>query len=142
MPPPGPLFQSHPESIADLIAEIDKGKLAVPDFQRSFIWPARHTARLLGCVMARYPAGAILTWRPGRRSLGHRPVEGAPDIPEHDGYPERLILDGQQRLTSLYRALHGSGEARYTLALERFVDRESLKALDADAIDWDRAVIA
>ncbi|HWT91541.1 MAG TPA: DUF262 domain-containing protein [Solirubrobacteraceae bacterium] len=141
MPQPGALFQSHPEKVMNLLGEIESGRLAVPDFQRSFIWPARNTARLLGSIMARYPAGAILTWRPGQHALGHRAVEGAPTV-EQIGLPERLILDGQQRLTSLYRALHASGESRFTVALENFIDRDTFAARDVEAIDWETAVVA
>jgi uncharacterized protein with ParB-like and HNH nuclease domain len=55
------LFRTNPEKISDLLSEIDKGKLVLPDFQRDFIWKPEQTARLLASVIARYPAGSLLT---------------------------------------------------------------------------------
>ncbi len=137
-----PLFATNPAKVGVLLTELREGKLALPEFQRSFIWPARNTARLLSSLMARYPAGAILTWRAGDHKLADRPVEGGPAIPQGVGLPERLVLDGQQRLTSLYRAYHAIGEARFNVVLGQFVDRESFDLTDPDEIDWDWVVKA
>lgn len=136
------LFQTNPEEVGSLVEEIDHGKVALPDFQRNFIWPASNTARLLASILARFPAGALLMWRAKKGTLPERPVAGAPDVPEQDGFPERLVLDGQQRLTALYRSLRGVGFERYFVALKEFVDPDTLESRDEDDILWEKAVVA
>ena len=136
------LFQTNPEEVGALVEEIDRGKLALPDFQRNFIWPASNTARLLASVLARFPAGALLTWRAPKGILPDRAFAGAPAVPEQDGFPERLVLDGQQRLTALYRALRGVGVERYFVALKEFIDPSTLEVRDGDDILWETSVIA
>lgn len=136
------MFRSNPEEVGHLLAEIDQGKLALPDFQRDFIWEAKNTARLLGSILARYPAGALLTWTIGAHPLKERPFEGAPDIPEGKNLPQRLVLDGQQRLTALYRSIYGKGDDRYFLDVTQFVDRESLEPHDPADIVWEKTVFA
>jgi len=136
------LFQTNPEEVGALVEEIDRGKLALPDFQRNFIWPASNTARLLASVLARFPAGALLTWRAPKGILPDRAFAGAPAVPNQDGFPERLVLDGQQRLTALYRALRGVGVERYFVVLNEFIDPAILEARDGDDILWETSVVA
>ena len=90
--------------LTDIITSIDKGKLALPDFQRKFEWGTDRSADLLTSVARRWPIGYLLVIQdPGVASLGWgpRPLEGARDLDE----PNILVLDGQQRLTALYHAI-------------------------------------
>src|SRR5262249_39390625 len=66
-----------------------------------------------------------------------RAVAGAPTIEEGDR-PEYLVLDGQQRLTSLYQAHRGVGDARYLVHFEDLVD--AVDDLDTDTLDFDQIV--
>ena len=88
-----------------MLDRIGQGEVQLPDFQRGWVWDDNHIRSLLASVSLSYPIGAIMlleTGGDGARFLP-RPVEGvelaASLIPDH------LILDGQQRLTSLYFAL-------------------------------------
>src|SRR5699024_9256213 len=97
------------------------GSLVIPDFQRNFTWEPKRTALLLESMMSRFPAGTFLFWAIGTENagFGYRPVQGAP---EREGIePNTLILDGQQRLTSLYRALNGEGDERFYLKVDKFI---------------------
>jgi hypothetical protein len=92
------------EFLKDLLAQVDKGSVQLPEFQRGWVWPDRNIASLIASISLGYPAGTIMTLKYGGEvRFKTRPVEGAV-APE--AYPERLILDGQQRLTSLYQSLY------------------------------------
>lgn len=96
-----------------LLARIKNGDLAVPAFQRSFVWDPSATRELLVSIASSFPAGNLLFLRGGEAIFSPRAVEGAPELRPQGA--ELLVLDGQQRLTSLYQALRGVGTHRYFL---------------------------
>src|SRR4030042_5208525 len=95
---------------------IQNREMALPDFQRDFVWDPYATDELIESIISNYPAGTLLRIKSGQQLLFQpRAFEGAPEvIGIKPGY---LILDGQQRLTSLYQAFYGKGEHRYYLNL-------------------------
>lgn len=134
-----PVFKAAPESIGSLISSIHKGSIALPDFQRSFVWDPRRTVELLKSIISRYPAGTLLTWEQSTDSqFGNRPFEGAPSP---DRSPRRLVLDGQQRLTALYQALTGSGDYQFFMKVWPFIDRATGTLLDLEKVDLDNALM-
>ena len=98
-------FDSTRESLQDLLRAVSTGNLQLPDFQRGWVWDDDHLRSLLASISQTFPIGAIMTLETGNPNVRFLPrvVEGvrlqSPPV------PERLILDGQQRLTSLYQAL-------------------------------------
>jgi hypothetical protein len=98
-------FDSTKEALLDLLQSIKEGKTQLPDFQRGWIWDDEHVRSLLASVSLSYPIGAVMMLQTGNVDVRFKPrlVEGVRlgDPPEAD----RLILDGQQRLTSLFQAL-------------------------------------
>jgi len=89
----------------DLIAKIEQGLVKIPAFQRDFVWPMDDTLRLLDSISRRYPIGTFLFWQSSDfinalRNIGNLDLEDPPA-----GYPVQYVLDGQQRITSLYAAL-------------------------------------
>lgn len=104
------IFQAKSESLATLLPEIDQHKAALPNFQREWVWETQMVADLIVSVANRYPAGSLLTMpnRDGTFSL--RPFSGSGDQLKTD--PTLMILDGQQRLTSLYQALYSMDGVR------------------------------
>lgn len=98
-------FDSTRESLQDLLRHIQAGRLQLPDFQRGWVWDDHRIRDLLASVSRAFPIGAVMTLQTGNPQvrLHPRPVEGV--RLEGAVAPERLILDGQQRLTSLYRTL-------------------------------------
>jgi hypothetical protein len=119
-----PVFQANPAHLDFLLQKIHNGVLTIPDFQRDFTWEPRRTTALLRSLMSRFPAGTFLFWEvgPDNEQFGSRPVEGAP---KKTTTPKELILDGQQRLTSLYRALNRMGDERFYLSIKEFVELPS-----------------
>ena len=90
--------------LIELLAAIHTGTTQLPDFQRGWIWDDEHIRDLIESVSLSYPIGTIMLLETGGETVRFKPrkMAGAPDS---QGEPEYLILDGQQRLTSLYRAL-------------------------------------
>lgn len=96
-------FDSGKEFLIDLLKELRSGGIQLPDFQRGWVWDDEHIRSLVASVTSSYPIGAVMMLETGGDvQFQPRPVEGAhfnTRIPE----PDRLILDGQQRLTSLFQ---------------------------------------
>jgi hypothetical protein len=102
--------------LEELLNEIDKGDTKLPEFQRSFVWDPEDSQNLLISIANNFPAGSILQLRDVQGAFQIRDFAGAPRTePPH----QYLILDGQQRLTSLYQALYGVGAYRFFLDLEK-----------------------
>ena len=93
------------ESLDGLLGEAAEGSTQLPDFQRGWVWDDDHVRSLLASISLGYPIGAVMMLRAGGETVRfkQRPLEGAP-VPG-DREAERLILDGQQRLTSLFQSL-------------------------------------
>lgn len=94
------------ESLDGMLGEAADGSSQLPDFQRGWVWDDDRVRSLLASISLGYPIGAVMMLRAGGETVRfkQRPLEGAPTPPERE--PERLILDGQQRLTSLFQSLH------------------------------------
>lgn len=101
-------FSSDKEALVDLLLSIHRGKTQLPDFQRGWVWDDEHIRSLLASITLSFPIGAVMMLETGGKSVRFKPraVEGVTLAQPVE--PERLILDGQQRLTSLYRALHAN----------------------------------
>ncbi len=103
------LFEdTNPRALKELLAEIHNRTTVLPDFQRDFVWEPGATQELIVSIASNYPAGSILRVRDARRAFAAREFEGAP--PLAGAKHTFLVLDGQQRLTSLYQALELGGE--------------------------------
>lgn len=101
----GSTFESHEPLLKDILADIHRGKVQLPDFQRPWVWPDNHIAALLASVSLAYPIGAVMLLQTGGAGVRFRPRAVHGVQLEAETAPERLILDGQQRLTSLYGSL-------------------------------------
>jgi hypothetical protein len=99
-------FDSTKTPLQDLLSSGDSGKLQLPDFQRGWVWDDDRIRSLLASVSVSFPIGAVMLLETGGENVRFkpRPLTGTNDQLA-DITPETLILDGQQRLTSLYQAL-------------------------------------
>lgn len=115
------LFEdTNPRALKELLSEIHNRSAVLPDFQRDFVWEPSATQELIVSIANNYPAGSILRVRDAQRVFAAREFEGAPPL---NGMQHTfLVLDGQQRLTSLYQAFYGVGEHRYFLDLKKLVE--------------------
>jgi hypothetical protein len=102
----GASFDSTKTALQELLSRVDSGKLQLPDFQRGWVWDDDRIKSLLASVSVSFPIGAVMLLETGGQHVRFkpRPVTGTKDV-LRTVTPETLILDGQQRLTSLYQAL-------------------------------------
>jgi hypothetical protein len=102
----GASFDSTKTPLHDLLARGDSGKLQLPDFQRGWVWDDERIRSLLASVSVSFPIGAVMLLESGGEHIRFkpRPLAGT-HARLREVTPETLILDGQQRLTSLYQAL-------------------------------------
>lgn len=102
-----------------LITQIEMGEIKVPPLQRPFVWTADQIIELLESIYNDYPIGSILLWETNMPLPSARNIAGfkIPDKPEN--YPFSYVLDGQQRLSSLYgvfckiREIDGGENGKY-----------------------------
>jgi len=105
-------FQTNPRRLMLMLEQLHAGDIALPDFQRSFVWAPDATRELVVSLIRSFPAGNLLFLQGGGAKFKARSAEEAPEL---QGQPSFLVLDGQQRLTSLYQALFGVGQSRFFL---------------------------
>lgn len=90
--------------LGTLLERISTGELRVPNFQRPFVWKPDDMIALFESIENGYPVGSLLFWKTGEeyRSL---PNIGPYEIPDNKSLPSNFILDGHQRLSTLYGIL-------------------------------------
>lgn len=103
------MYQPDPQSItfSTLIHDIDKGIIKIPQFQRDFVWSLEQSAKLIDSIIKGYPIGTFILWESQEKLRSVRNIGGAslPETPP--GSMVQYVLDGQQRMTSLYASLKG-----------------------------------
>ncbi len=130
------VFKDTTYSLSTLLDEIRRGEIALPDIQRPFVWKAARVRDLFDSMYRGFPVGTLLFWatgaEQGARQIGTGPKQVAPRL---------MIVDGQQRLTSLYAVLTGAPivrddyqEAHIRLA---FRPRDATFAVTDAAIERD-----
>jgi hypothetical protein len=98
-------FDSTKLPLQDILADIVKGKIQLPDFQRGWVWDDSHIRSLLVSIAKSFPVGAVMLLETGGETRFQlRGVEGVSPSPD-PALAEQLILDGQQRLTTLTQVL-------------------------------------
>ena len=98
-------FSSDELPLAELLGRAERGELQLPDFQRGWVWDDDHIRSLLASISLSYPIGAVMTLAAGNPDVNFkaRLLEGV--TLNQPPAPDLLLLDGQQRLTSLFQAL-------------------------------------
>jgi len=108
------LFKEVGYSLSKLIADIDLGEIGLPDIQRPFVWTPSKVRDLFDSMYKGFPVGYLLFWSnsaaDGSRQIGTDPYKKVPRL---------LIVDGQQRLTSLYAVLKGRPIVREDYSTQR-----------------------
>lgn len=110
--------------ISTILDHIDSGHMALPEFQRGFVWNRDQVRALMGSLYRRHPVGSLLVWTTGSEEASYR---GTGELPPG---VVKLILDGQQRMSSLYGVVRGKppeffdGDARVFTGLRFHLDTE------------------
>ena len=115
------MFDTTKEDLKDLLRRAHEGRLQLPDFQRDFVWGDEDVRSLIASVAKGFPIGALLTLHTGGEvQFKSRILEG---VPPRETEPEELLLDGQQRITSLYQSTFGDRPVRAKSDRQKEVDR-------------------
>lgn len=98
-------MQTNDRPISELMISINKGAIQLPDFQRGWVWEDGRIKALIASITNNYPVGAAMFFEYGNDNIRfkYRVIEG---VTATDVIPTELILDGQQRLTSIYSSLY------------------------------------
>ncbi len=103
------MIQPQPQGISfpDLMTNVERGLVKIPQFQRDFVWTLEKSAKLLDSMLKGYPIGTFILWKTKESLKAVKNIGGAelPDPPSGDFVQH--VLDGQQRLTSLYASFRG-----------------------------------
>ena len=97
------IFSNTTLTVSQLIDKIDTGELGLPELQRPFIWKDSKVRDLFDSMMRGYPIGYLMLW--DCLTLEKKKTIGT-DVHNYDS-PKQVIIDGQQRLTSLYAVMKG-----------------------------------
>src|SRR5690625_6339089 len=82
--------------------KILEGEIKIPPFQRQFVWKIEQVIELLDSIYNDYPIGSILLWETNENLPSNRNIGGYELPQSKDEYPINYILDGQQRVTSIF----------------------------------------
>ena len=138
-------FESPDYLLADLMKDVGNGKIQLPDFQRQWKWDDDRIAALLASISLGHPVGVLMMLEVGGTDVNFaaKPLSGAEGAATNE--PERLLLDGQQRMTSFFqalasnRAVQTSDGRKKRLTRWYYLDME--KAL-ADPGDREEAIVS
>ena len=128
-------------ALTDLMKAVGIGMVQLPDFQRGWVWDDGRIKALIISVIHNFPVGAAMFLEYGNENIRfkHKPIEGSDANSKTK--PEELILDGQQRLTSLYNALYSKKPVHTRTdkgkEINRFYYLDIENALDPSANDED-----
>ena len=137
---PETIFKQVNYNVNTLVQSIAMGQIGLPDIQRPFVWKNAKVRDLFDSMYRGYPVGYLLFWKnglaPGNRAIGD-------DVKQHD--PGLVIVDGQQRLTSLYAVFTGAQVMRSNYQSERiriaFNPISQTFEVTSAAIERDRSFI-
>lgn len=133
-------FKQVNYSLSHLMDQIDMGAIGLPDIQRPFVWKTVKVRDLFDSMYRGYPVGYLLFWdnviEPGAKMIG---------LGDKQLAPQQLIVDGQQRLTSLYAVTKGKPvltqdyrefriQISFSPVIERFAVADAATKKDPDWI--------
>lgn len=135
-------FETQEPFLRELVEKVHAGKVQLPDFQRGWVWDDDRIRSLIASVSLSYPIGAAMFMEAGGNGINFAPrlFQGVV-INGTSPKPEKLVLDGQQRVTSLYAALRSGRPVDTTTekgaAIRRvyYLDMERSLDPDADRLD-------
>ena len=138
-------FDSTKRSLFEILRDVHRGKIQLPDFQRGWIWDDNRIKGILASVAKSFPIGAVMLLETGNEKVRFKTktVEGV--RLDNDVKPDLLILDGQQRITSLYQTIVTNeivttrNEKNYEIKRWYYIDM--VKAMDVSS-DLEEAIIS
>ncbi len=136
-------MKTNDRSIVELMKEIHEGKIQLPDFQRGWVWDDYRIRALIASISNSYPVGAAMFLEYGNQNIRfkYRTIQG---VDVQNVVPSELILDGQQRLTSIYGAMYCDAPVHTRTDKGKKTDRyyylDIRKCLDENADRMDAVI--
>ncbi len=138
--------ESHDKKLDDLLRMVEEGRAQLPDFQRSWVWDDTKICKLIESITSGFPMGAAMFLANGGEHIKfkYRKFEGVES--ESEIIPEWLVLDGQQRLTTLYQVLKSKKatntrlETNRDTTIKRYYYLDIRKCLDSTADRLDAII--
>jgi len=138
-------FDSTKRNLYEILKDVNSGKIQLPDFQRGWVWDDDRIKGVIASVAKSFPIGAVMLLETGNENIRFKtkPVEGVLGL--NGTKPEMLILDGQQRITSLYQAImtnrvvNTRNSKGYEIKRWYYIDM--VKALDTNS-DLEEAIFS
>ncbi len=137
---------SDPITIKKLIERISSGDIRVPAFQRNYVWEPDQVSFLLDSIYKEFPIGTVILWRTDKRLNSEKRL-GHFDLPDpQKDYPVNYVLDGQQRLTSLFSVFQTDlspvsdewVDIYFDMLSEDNIQESMFLALDDEEVDIER----
>lgn len=121
-----------------LKSKIETGNMLIPQFQRDFVWNKAEAAKLLDSILKGYPIGSFILWETKERLRTIKNIGGISLPTPKAGDSVYYVLDGQQRITSIYASLSGAiiGKADYSkLFIDLTVDEsQEIVVMNVDGL--------
>lgn len=137
---------SEPITIKKLIYRISNGDIRIPAFQRNYVWEPDQVSFLLDSIYKEFPIGTVILWKTDNR-LNTEKRLGYFELPEpQKSYPVNYVLDGQQRLTSLFSVFQTELEpisdewvdVYFDMTAEENIQESLFLPLDDSEVDFNR----
>jgi hypothetical protein len=136
------MFDTTKEDLKAILRSVDTGTLQLPDFQRDYVWNEEDVRSLIASIAKGFPVGALLTLESGGPvAFKPRLLAGVPDKRVE---PEQLLLDGQQRMTSLYQTLFSLEVVKTRTPKGKEIERFyyfDIKAALTDGVDFEEVIV-
>ncbi|HWO95681.1 MAG TPA: DUF262 domain-containing protein [Bacillus sp. (in: firmicutes)] len=138
------MIQPEPKStgLSSLLADIDSGRIKIPQFQREYVWEKKAAAQLLDSIAKGFPIGTFIMWETQEELRAVRNI-GNHHLPETpSGHVAQYVLDGQQRITSLYTCFQGLSIERNGKVedfSEIYIDLEAGEDDEIVTVDYDES---
>lgn len=136
----GAIFDHHPWTVQDLVAGVASEQIRLPDLQRPFVWANTKVRDLLDSMYKGYPVGELMFW--ANTAQDHTNVIGA-RAKQRAQAASFQIVDGQQRLTSLFAVIQGfevfrEGYSREVIkiAFNPKTERFEVPGVATKSVDW------
>lgn len=123
---------ANPLTVRELLEEIDRAEVLLPEIQRAYVWKSSQVTKLLDSLYMAFPTGQILLWDNGGEVVHTKTLSGVKKNTLANSSSPKIVLDGQQRLTSLHKALQGKNGMRVCFNLEDEIFQLHQKRLDSD----------
>jgi len=136
------MFDTTKEDLKDILRKAHEGRLQLPDFQRDYVWGDEDVRSLIASIAKGFPVGALLTLESGGEvRFKPRLLAGVPQV---EVAPAELLLDGQQRITSLYQVAYSQAPLKTKTPKGTEIERYyylDIKLALSDSASIDDAIV-